>query len=668
MPSTNDFDRQRRRVAVVLFLIVMAGGWALRVAARRSDSHGLRRSDGKVQRDIDCERCGDVAWTGTWFFPRGGAYLLFVDVMGRSRASLAIDGETVLRAEASGPPARSLVSRVYRGGAHAVRVEHQGDGGMRLFWIPPGRRCDPEYVPAAALRPVAPCAAGAMPADLVDGEEAAVATAALLAVCGLSLGLWGGRLPRWQTARSDVWGAVAAFSVAMALRRWRLGAFGQTWDEDCYWSAGRNYVLNLLRFDFRPSSWAWNYEHPPIAKYLVGLAGLWHDGYGPARALEAALGAATCVVVFALGRELFSRRVGMGAALLYASLPHAVAHSQITGLETPSTFFATLAFWAFVRRRFLLAGLAGGLALASRFIAGLVFVAMAAAALVDPPRSRRAWLRLAASPLVGLGTLFAVWPRLWIDGPISGIRSSLGKLTTQHAPEWFLGSLVQAPVPKTYLLAYFAATVTVPVLVGLALCGLRRDRATAVCALFFASPFLVAFSPVVQNGVRYILPALPPAALLAASGIDAAARRLRWPHAPVVALVVAVGSSVVSCLSVAPYGLDYYNALFGGPAAAFERRRFLVGWWGEGIGPVVERLNAVAAPGAAVYVDLYPGHVAWLRPDLRPVSDPDRAAYALVNHYQYQPPPAGFHELSRETVAPGVPLAALYVRDTPSAR
>jgi len=493
MPSTNDVDRQRRRVAVVLFLIVMAGGWALRVAARRSDSHGLRRSDGRVERDIDCERCGDVAWTGTWFFPRGGAYLLFVDVMGRSRASLAIDGETVLRAEASGPPARSLVSRVYRGGAHAVRVEHEGDGGLRLFWIPPARRCDPEYVPAAALRPVAPCAAGAMPADLVDGEEAAVATAALLAVCGLSLGLWGGRLPRWQPARSDVWGAVAAFSVAMALRRWRLGAFGQTWDEDCYWSAGRNYVLNLLRFDFRPSSWAWNYEHPPIAKYLVGLAGLWHDGYGPARALEAALGAATCVVVFALGRELFSRRVGMGAALLYASLPHAVAHSQITGLETPSTFFATLAFWAFVRRRFLLAGLAGGLALASRFIAGLVFVAMAAAALVDPPRSRRAWLRLAASPLVGLGTLFAVWPRLWIDGPISGIRSSLGKLTTQHAPEWFLGSLVQAPVPKTYLLAYFAATVTVPVLVGLALCGLRRDRATAVCALFFASPFLVAF-------------------------------------------------------------------------------------------------------------------------------------------------------------------------------
>src|SRR6266545_650659 len=288
MPSTNDVDRQRRRVAVVLFLIVMAGGWALRVAARRSDSHGLRRSDGRVERDIDCERCGDVAWTGTWFFPRGGAYLLFVDVMGRSRASLAIDGETVLRAEASGPPARSLVSRVYRGGAHAV--------------------------------------------------------------CVLSLGLWGGRLPRWQPARSDVWGAVAAFSVAMALRRWRLGAFGQTWDEDCYWSAGRNYVLNLLRFDFRPSSWAWNYEHPPIAKYLVGLAGLWHDGYGPARALEAALGAATCVVVFALGRELFSRRVGMGAALLYASLPHAVAHSQITGLETPSTFFATLAFWAFVRR------------------------------------------------------------------------------------------------------------------------------------------------------------------------------------------------------------------------------------------------------------------------------------------------------------------------------
>jgi 4-amino-4-deoxy-L-arabinose transferase-like glycosyltransferase len=455
------------------------------------------------------------------------------------------------------------------------------------------------------------------------------------------------------------------FVLALGMRSWRFGEFGQTWDEDCYWSAGRNYLVNVARLDLRPESWAWNDEHPPVAKYLAGLGALWTDGYDAARAVEAVLGAATCAVVYLLGRDLFSRRVGVAAGLLYAFLPPAVAHSQITGLETPSTFFSTLAFWAFVRRRFLLAGLAGGLATASRFIAGLVFAAMAAAALAQPPRGRRAWLSLAVSPLLGMATLVAVWPRLWVLGPMSGLGSSLGKLNVQHHPEWFLGQLVQAAVPKAYFFAYFAAAATPAVLLGLALCWLRRDRATLVCLAFLLAPFLLAFSPVVQNGVRYILPVMAPATLLAASGLEAAARRVRWRLAPAVVLAVAVASAAIACIRVAPYPLDYYNVLFGGPRAAFEKRRFLIGWWGEGIAAAVRRLNATAPPGSAVYVNVYPGHVVWLREDLRVVTSPAEAAYALVNHFQYERPPAGFREVFREEAARGVPLAAVYERADP---
>jgi 4-amino-4-deoxy-L-arabinose transferase-like glycosyltransferase len=616
-----------------------------------------------LQREIDCERCGDVEWTGTWFFPRGGVYMLFLESKGRSAAALEIDGQPVVRTDTGGPKQRELGMGTYGAGAHAVRVRHQGDGALRLFWIPPGRRCDPEYVPAAALRPAPPDSAGPMPSDLSYREEAAAFTITLIALAGIAFGLSGVRLPQRWWLNGDVLAGAAVFSAALAMRFWRFGEFGQTWDEDCYWSGGRNYLVNLARLDFRPDSWAWNHEHPPVAKYLIGLAALWHDGYGPARAMEALLGAATCALVFRIGRDLFSRRVGLGAALLYAFLPPAVAHSQITGLETPSTFFATLAFHGFVRGHYLRAGVAGGLATASRFIAGLVFVAMAAGALVERPRDRRAFLRLAAAPLVGMLTLVAVWPRLWIEGPLAGLRASLGKLNVQHAPEWFLGEIIQAPVPKTYFLAYFAACVTPALLIGLALSWLRRDRATAVCAAFFLAPFALAFSPVVQNGVRYILPALPPAALLAASGIDAAARRVRWRRAPEVALGVAAAASAVSCLQVVPYPLDYYNVLFGGPRAAFEKRRFLIGWWGEGIASAVRRLNATAGPRASVFVDVYPGHVVWLREDLRVVEQPAEAEYALVNHFQFRQPPAGFREVFREEAGPGAPLAAVYVRE-----
>ncbi len=646
-----------------LCVVATALVWVVRHERRPADGRGLLRSDGVVQREIACERCGDVEWTGTWFFPRGGQYMLFVESSGRSAATLELDGQPVLHAEAAGPPTRVLEIRTYRAGAHAVALRNRGDGGLRLFWIPPGRRCDPEYVPADALRPVPPARAGEMPADIADREDAAAMTVTLLAGAGLVLALLGDRLRQWVPAPADLRAGAAAFAAALAIRLFRLGGFGQAWDEDCYWSAGRNYLLNVALLDFRPESWSWNYEHPPVAKYVAGLAALWHDGYGPARALEAVLGALTCVAVFGLGRDLFSRRIGLGASLLYAFLPPAVAHSQVTGLETPSTLFATLAFWASVRGRPVLAGVTGGLATASRFIAGLVFVAMAVVGLADRPRDRRAWARLALPPVVGLATLVAVWPRLWIEGPVAGLRASLGKLSVPHAPEWFLGAVVQGAVPKTYFLVYFAACVTPAVLLGLGLFWLRRDRPTFVCAVFLATPFLLAFSPVVQNGVRYILPALPPATLLAASGLDAAARRLRWRPAPAVALAVAVATSALACVRIAPYSLDYYNVLFGGPRAAFERRRFLVGWWGEGIEAAVRRLNAMAPRGATVFVDVYPGHVVWMREDLRPVGSPPEADFALVNHFQFTAPPAGFHEVFREDAAAGAPLAAVYARD-----
>src|SRR5262249_44703208 len=158
------------------------------------------------------------------------------------------------------------------------------------------------------------------------------------------------------------------------------------------------------------------------------------------------------------------------------------------------------------------------------------------------------------------------WPRLWIVGPVAGLRESLHRLNVQHMPEWFFGQSIVAPVPKWYFPAYFVAGVTPAILFGLAFCILRRDRATGVTLAVLATPFVLAFSPVVQNGLRYLMPALPAAALLAASGLDAAAARLRIPAAAV--LAGATLFSLVSCVRVAPYYLDYYNVFFGGPRAA----------------------------------------------------------------------------------------------------
>src|SRR5262249_2740518 len=153
-----------------------------------------------------------------------------------------------------------------------------------------------------------------------------------------------------------------------------------------------------------------------------------------------------------------------------------------------------------------------------------------------------------------------------IVGPVAGLRASLARLNVQHTPEWFLGRSILTPVPKIYFPVYFVACATPALLLGLALLWLRRERATLVLLPFFLSPFPRAFSAVIQSGVRSLLPALPPAAVLAAAGLDAAAARARL-RSPLI-LGAAICASLVSCLGVRPYYLDYYNAFVGGPRAA----------------------------------------------------------------------------------------------------
>ena len=622
--------------------------WAVRAIALHSDGRGLSRSDGIVQRDIDCDPCrGPLEWTGTWFLPRGGPYIFALDAID-GQAQLDIDGQLVVSAMRQAQPLKQR--RVLAAGAHAVHVTFAGKGAMRLYWLPPGRRGDPEYVPPEALRPRPPAQAGPMPSDLAYRADAAALSATMVILAALVMLLL-------RVRRADGV-ALALFAAAAAIRLWHLNAFGQTWDEDVYWSSGRNYLENLVHLDFRARMWNWNFEHPPIAKYIVGLGALWHDGYGPARFLVALTGAGTCVLAYFIGKELYSRRVGVGAALLLAFLPPAIAHSQISGLEMPSTFFSALAMWFLVRKRYVAMGVAGGLATACRFIAGLVFVAIAIALLIDRPKTRRDWALACASPLVGLVTMIMLWPRLWIEGPIAGLRRSLARLNVQHTPEWFFGASILTPVPKSYFFAYFAACATPAILIGLALVWLARPRrSTALCAAFLLAPFLLMFSPVIQGGIRYLVPALPAAALLAAAGIDAAAKRLS-PHAFAAAAV----ASLVSCVLIAPYYLDYYNFVFGGPRAAFANKRFLFGWWGEGIAPAVQWTNQHAPPGAAVWYDLWPNHIVWLRDDFRIVRSPAEADYVLVNHFQFEHPPQGFREVFRVEVTKGAPLSAVYQR------
>ena len=676
-------------IAAVLCVIGIGALLALRNAVVDAPLERLART---VQGDR-------AVYEGSWHFPRGGPYILGFASPGPAR--LAIDGRRVAAGQG-----QQLGRHVFEAGTRAVRFEvPAGQGDARLLWHPPGRRGPPEYVPPSSLAPAPPAQArfgawaGASP---VDGVIAALIALILVALC-----LYLGRHVLARVDRRGVLAFAAVAGVALAVRLLDLGGAGQTWDEDVNWSAGRNYVTNWLALDFAPGSWTWNYEHPPVMKYIAGIGAQWADGYGPARALSALLVALGCALLVPIGRRLYGLPAGVLAGVIAALSPHLVAHGKIVGHEAPTVLLWTLAIWLALRahdplgaeseseseakleseadplpRRLAVLGVIVGLAVFSRFVNALLAPLVGAILLISVPSSappgrrwRTMWLGLVIMVPVIAAVGFAVWPRLW-PAPIEHLHEAWLKLRKPHGPEPFLGHITSVP-PRYYFAVYLGATAPVGVLaaaaLGLVRAAVRRGaerRATATLALWLAVPMLVLLSPVRQDGVRYIMPCLLALALVAAAGIDFVAGWLatRIP-ARRARIMAALGTAMglylaVACVRIHPYYLDYYGEHVGGPAGVARQRTFELAWWGEGIADAIDYVNRHARPRARVHKRCVgPSHLTWLRADLwaTEARDPGQADWIVVYHPAWGtcplPPDV---RLVHEVTAQGAPLVHVY--------
>jgi 4-amino-4-deoxy-L-arabinose transferase-like glycosyltransferase len=546
--------------------------------------------------------------------------------------------------------------------AGALAIHLAGPADARLVWSPVGRRGDPEYVPASSLSPdtperaTFPAWAGTAP---LDGAISAALLALLVAsLCVLA------RARLRRVPRATYIAMAAVFALACVARWLDLGGFGQAWDEDVNWASGRNYITNLLALDVSPTSWVWNLEHPPVMKYLAGIGAQFADGYGPARALSAVWVALGCALLVPIGARLYRLRVGVLAGVVAALLPSLVAHGQIVGHESPSVLWWTLAV-AFalgvhdelpdelhrarhvLRVRLAWLGVIVGVALASRFINGLVGPLALAVVVISAPRVWRRVVALDAAwilPLVALLTLYAVWPRLW-GHPFPMLAESLHKLDRAHSPEPFLGAVTAHP-GAYYFAVYLVATLPLGALLGVVAWLVRsvrdRDRAALVTALWVIVPLGVAASPVRQDGVRYVMPTVAALALCAAAGweqVVALANSHRARHAFAAGGAALAVYLAVVLVRVHPYYLDYFAEQVGGAGTVAAHGWFETAWWGEGVDRAVGYVNAHAAAGARVYRDcIEPAHLGWFRYDLWApmVRDPQQAewivAYAPQSH------------------------------------
>ncbi|MCC6996967.1 MAG: glycosyltransferase family 39 protein [Deltaproteobacteria bacterium] len=640
-----------------------------------------------------------IEWTGTIWLPRGGAYKFGLEA--DQAAELSLDGVKLAEARLGGP--LEVARKVLPAGPHPVTVRYVKGaraGLLRLTWLPPGRRGDMEYVPPSVLSPTsaAPPAAGRGAFRRDAALMWAVVLAALLFAGVLGrrgLRAASERIATHAETRAAAYAGLAVFALALLWRLWGLMDQGQTWDEDVYWSSGRNYLENLLAWDLREASWRWNFEHPPLTKYLAGLGALWADGFGPARAIFAALSAGTAVIAFALARRWFGLRAGVLAGITCALSPHLIGHGLVIGHETPSVFLWTAGVWMMWHaletrcwKALLAAGAIAGLAVSVRYPNGLLFGLYISLFVIHEvrrapttddgtgrPRWRLGhWLALAAIPLVAAAVFALLWPRMW-GAPLRHLSESWAKLQKTHGKELFLGRMTEHPGPA-YFPLYLLVTAPLGVLLGalafvaLVARGARKHARAALALLaWLLVPFAMALSPVVQDGVRYILPALVPLAIAAGAGMAALgellARRIpvaaRWAgHAVGGAFALYL---VVTAARIAPYYLDYYGEHVGGPRTVAARRWFETGWWGEGITGALDWVSARAPLGTRVGLHVTPNHFTWRRHDLwiEPLGPLD-GDLLVQNHFAEAPLSAPGWTVVHEECAQGAVLVRVLAR------
>jgi hypothetical protein len=414
-------------------------------------------------------------------------------------------------------------------------------------------------------------------------------------------------------ATAALLGFLATVQILSALRE------STTADEPAELAAGYSY---LKTGDFRLNS-----EHPPLSKMIAALpllgfglvfptdrtawstaddyvfgGAFFHDNAPQLDALLFAARLTAIFLTFCLGlaialwaRANFGPFAALLAVTLYAFDPAITAHGRYVKNDVPLTLFAFLACIAWAAylsrpgiRRLVLAGLALGLAMATKFSALFLLPVFAlllavrywqAPANLSPWRALRALLA-AVALAAGVVVLIYAIPA-WMHGAklgglashpfLQGLRFSLRHNSAGH-PAYLLGMhgmkgwwfyfpiafAVKMPVATLLFLALAACA-------GLWMLRSAPIRSASLSWFVLVVPLVVygAFSLTshLNIGIRHILPMWPFLFILSA----AIFARARFRYAP--AILLLLGAALVTeSVSIYPHYLAFFNVLAGGPA------------------------------------------------------------------------------------------------------
>jgi hypothetical protein len=307
----------------------------------------------------------------------------------------------------------------------------------------------------------------------------------------------------------------------------------------------------------KPSFHAW-WGPVPV---LLWAGTWWLTGSQLAMTLVVPLmGAGLVLVVYGMGRDLYDAQVGLAAAALLALLPVFREHVIISYSESISTLFLTLAIWAYLRERTLLAVGLGVLAVLCKLDMPPVYLSLVGMSLLW-----RLWQRAPARrllhPLAALVVpLLAVFGWFWVR--TGGLLPPQG--VDSHLSSHMLLTYGLSFIERFFYIDWFIA---LPIIAGMLLLAgwsLRQRPLPGETALLLATwaglgmALLLLYMSIdlASNSPRIIIPELPPLLLLVAAGW------LRLPRRPRLYLAVGLLAILLSGnIRLTLYQLHWREAL-----------------------------------------------------------------------------------------------------------
>lgn len=432
---------------------------------------------------------------------------------------------------------------------------------------------------------------------------------------------------------------IAIFILALFLRIYTLNQMGRTWDESEYVQQGYKMDDLLLKGKFSDSFFYTTYDHPPLAKYLYGIAAhfdvqkttteetIFNYDFTYSRILSAVFASVSAVLVALIAWEFVSPFVGLISGIIFSTLPFFIGLSQLVTTESLLMLLFTSSVYSFIKllkkfslKKTILTGILIGFALETKQSNVLLFPMLGLiylfwyfnAGKLNEKFVNKKLLSLIAIGIISILVFVVFWPMpYWHLDVISKINQHTWLVKTAP-PIIFWGRLIESPI--VYFVTLFLITTPFLVLIfslfGLKAIDKKRNWALYSLIIWFCFPFIQSFYPWRVNGVRYIIEIYAPLSIIAAIGVDYTIRKLSLgtkTKITSIALVILYMFSII--YQTKPYYLDYFNELVGGTKGVYDKGYFELGWWGQGLREAGYFLQDNAKKNSSIALFISPPHV-----------------------------------------------------------